>query len=88
MNLVADARAPQKGETKMKFVETDDKTVRDAFTRIQALRRLTAETGVKTYKSQSAILESLEPQVLAAVALLLNPSTKENGNDLSKPNTK
>ena len=63
----------------MKFVAVDDKTVRDAVERIRALRRLTAATGVKTYKSQSAILESLEPQVLAAVALVLNPANeKEN----------
>jgi uncharacterized protein with GYD domain len=64
----------------MTFVETDNKTVRDAFERITALRRLTADTGVKTYKSQSAILESLDPQTLAAVAMLLNPPKKENSN--------
>jgi hypothetical protein len=68
----------------MTFIETENKTVRDAFERIIALRRLTAETGVKTYKSQSAILESLDPQTLAAVALLLTqtPNEKETANDL------
>jgi len=69
---------------KNEFIATDDKIVLDAFERVQALRRLTAETGVKTYKSQSAILESLSPQVLAAVAMLLNPATKENANDPTK----
>ena len=62
----------------MTFVETTDKTVRDAFERIIALRKLTAETGVKTYKTQSAILESLSPQYLAAVALLLNGKASAN----------
>ena len=74
----------QRGEMKNEFIATDDKIVLDAFERVQALRRLTAETGVKTYKSQSAILESLSPQVLAAVAMLLNPATKENANDPTK----
>jgi hypothetical protein len=69
---------------KNEFIATDDKIVLDAFERVQAPRRLTAETGVKTYKSQSAILESLSPQVLAAVAMLLNPATKENANDPTK----
>jgi hypothetical protein len=67
----------------MTFIETTNKTVRDAFERVIALRRLTAETGVKTYRSQSAILESLDPQTLAAVALLLTQSKeKETANDL------
>lgn len=69
----------------MTFVGTDNPTVRDAVERIRALRRLSAETGVKTYKSQSAILESLDPQILAAVALLLNPvNEKGNVNDQPK----
>ena len=66
----------------MNFIDVNDKTVRDAVERIQALRRLSTETGVKTYKSQSAILESLDPQTLAAVALVLNPANvKDNVND-------
>jgi hypothetical protein len=65
----------------MNFIDVNDKTVRDAVERIQALRRLSTETGVKTYKSQSAILESLDPQTLAAVALVLNPANeKDNAN--------
>jgi uncharacterized protein with GYD domain len=65
----------------MTFVNVNDKTVRDAVERVQALRRLSTETGVKTYKSQSAILESLDPQTLAAVALVLNPANeKDNVN--------
>jgi hypothetical protein len=62
----------------MTFVDTNDKTVRDAYECIIALRKLTSETGVKTYKSRSAILESLSPQYLAAVALLLE---QEKAND-------
>lgn len=67
----------------MTFVDVNDRRVQDAVDRIRALRRLTTETGVKTYKSQSAILESLPAHVLASVALLLNPepTTKENEND-------
>ena len=69
----------------MTFVEVTDRRVQDAVNRIRALRRLTAETGVKTYKSQSAILESLPADVLASVALILNPepkgSAKGNEND-------
>jgi len=65
----------------MNFVDVNDKKVRDTVERIKALRRLSTETGVKTYKSQSAILESLDPQTLAAVALVLNPANeKENAN--------
>ena len=62
-----------------------EQAVRDAFNKIVALRKLTADTGVKTYKSERAILESLEPQVLAAVALNLDeqqkPTTKDADND-------
>ena len=66
----------------MNFVDVNDKKVRDAVERVQALRRLSTETGVKTYKSQPAILESLDPQTLAAVALVLNPANeKETLND-------
>jgi hypothetical protein len=60
------------------MVQTDDKQVREVFERIIALRKLSISTGMKTYKSQSALLEALNPQVLAAVALLLE---KENAND-------
>jgi hypothetical protein len=63
----------------MTFKDENDPVVKAAVERILALRRLTAETGVKTYKSQSAILETLQPQVLAAVALIL--TDKGNAND-------
>jgi hypothetical protein len=68
----------------MTFVDVNDRRVQDAANRIRALRRLTADTGVKTYKSQSAILESLPADVLASVALVLNPESanaKENENE-------
>jgi len=66
----------------MTFVDVSDCRVENAVNRIRALRRLTAETGVKTYKSQSAILESLPADVLASVALILNPEPeKEKAND-------
>jgi hypothetical protein len=60
----------------MTFKDENDPVVKAAVERILALRQLTVETGMKTYKSQSAILESLEPQALAAVALIL----KRNGH--------
>ena len=63
----------------MTFTDETDPTVKAAADRILALRPLTAETGVKTYKSQSVILEALDPQVLAAVALIIN--RKGNVND-------
>ena len=70
----------------MNFKDHKDPAVRAALDRILALRRLTKQTGVKTYKSERAILESLEPQVLAAVALNLDeqqkPMTKDPDNDL------
>jgi hypothetical protein len=62
------------------IVPTTDNRVTEAVNRIRALRRLTADTGVKTYKSQSALLESLPADVLATVALVLNPE-KENVNE-------
>ena len=69
----------------MNFKDHRDPAVRAALDRILALRRLTKQTGVKTYKSERAILESLEPQVLAAVALHLDeqqkPTTKDADND-------
>jgi hypothetical protein len=57
------------------FKDHNDPAVRAALDRILALRRLTKQTGVKTYKSKRAILESLEPQVLAAVPLHLDVKT-------------
>jgi hypothetical protein len=69
----------------MNFKDHRDPAVVAALVRILALRRLTKQTGVKTYKSERAILESLEPQVLAAVALNLDeqqkPTTKDADND-------
>jgi hypothetical protein len=62
------------------IIGTDNPQVQEAFERIIALRELTATTGTKTYKSQSAILESLEPAVLAAVAVLLKQHGNGNGN--------
>jgi hypothetical protein len=67
----------------MTFIETSDSRVKAAFERIIALRQLTAETGVKTYRSQSAILEGLEPQILAAVAILLTNKGNENDRTIN-----
>lgn len=60
----------------MTFKDENDPTVKAALDRILALRRLTKQTGVMTYKSERRILESLSPDVLAAVALNLNEQTK------------
>jgi len=73
----------------MTFIDDKDPTVKAVLDRILALRRLTKQTGVKTYKSERAILESLEPDVLAAVALHLNEQqiptvTKANDNESSQ----
>lgn len=69
----------------MTFKDEKDPVVKAALDRVFALRRLTQQTGVKTYKSERAILESLPPDVLAAVALHLNeqqkPMTRTNDND-------
>jgi len=56
----------------MTFKDEKDPAVKAALDRVLALRTLTKQTGVKTYKSERAILERLEPEVLAAVALHLN----------------
>jgi hypothetical protein len=58
------------------FLSENDPVVQLALSRIIALRRLTRQTGVKTYRSERAILESLDPQVLAAVALQLDEQQK------------
>jgi hypothetical protein len=58
------------------FLSENDPVVQLALSRIIALRRLTKQTGVKTYRSERAILEALEPQVLAAVALQLDEQQK------------
>jgi hypothetical protein len=60
----------------MTFKDDRDPVVKAALDRVLALRRLTQQTGVKTYKSERAILESLPPDVLAAVALHLNEQLK------------
>ena len=76
----------------MTFKDASDPVVRAALDRILALRRLTAQTGVKTFKSERAILEQLDPHVLAAVALNLNEQQKptstrtETDNDDSRFN--
>jgi len=62
----------------MTTISLDDSRVQDAVIRIRALRQLTRDTGVKTYKSQSAILESLPAAVLASVAVVLSHDAKEN----------
>lgn len=56
----------------MTFRDDNDPQVRAALDRIRALRRLTKQTGVKTYKSERALLESLTADVLAGVALYLD----------------
>jgi hypothetical protein len=68
----------------MTFKDDRDPVVKAALDRVLALRRLTRQTGVKTYKSERAILESLPPDTLAAVALHLNDQQKPkrtNDND-------
>jgi hypothetical protein len=66
----------------MTFTGLDHPDVQAAVVRIRALRQLTNDTGVKTYKSQSAILESLPSDVLASVAvLLIQDKVKGNDND-------
>jgi hypothetical protein len=74
----------------MTFKDKNDPTVKGALERVYALRRLTKQTGVKTYRSERAILESLSPDVLAAVALYLDeqqiPTTeKDNDNGYRSP---
>jgi hypothetical protein len=72
----------------MTFKDEKDPVVKAALDRVLALRRLTKQTGVKTFKSERAILESLTPEVLAAVALHLDeqqkPTTKDPDNDYSR----
>jgi hypothetical protein len=66
------------------FKDKKDPAVKAALDRVLALRTLTKQTGVKTYKSERAILERLEPEVLAAVALHLNEQqkpTKDRDNE-------
>ena len=74
----------------MTFKDANDPVVRAALDRILALRRLTLQTGVKTFKSERAILEQLDPHVLAAVALHLNeqqkPTRTATDNDDSRYN--
>jgi hypothetical protein len=69
------------------FKPTNDPTVQEAANRVIALRKLTVQTGVKTYRSQSAILEGLDPQTLAAVAMLLT-ETESKGNVNDQPNSR
>lgn len=45
--------------------------VQDAASKILALRKLTEQTGFRTGRSQNAILHSLNPDELAAVAEIL-----------------
>lgn len=63
----------------MTVISLDDSRVQAAVIRIRALRQLTKDTGTKTYKSQSAILESLPHDVLASVAVVLSQDSKEQG---------
>jgi hypothetical protein len=46
-------------------------TVQEAVSKINALRKLTRDTGFRTGRSQNAILHSLNPGELAAVAEIL-----------------
>lgn len=45
--------------------------VQEAVSKINALRRLTRESGCITTRTQSKILQALEPDVLTAVAQIL-----------------
>lgn len=64
----------------MTVIALTDLRVQDAVIRIRALRQLTKDTGVQTYKTQSAILESLPADVLASVAVVLSQE-KEKASD-------
>lgn len=66
------------------LVETTDPVARKYADRIISLRRLQIATGTRTYKSQSAILESLSPQMLAAVSLILEQE-KVPAHDRTNP---
>jgi hypothetical protein len=54
----------------------------EAVAKIRALRRLSRTTPVRTHKTQYQILESLSPEVLAEVALILEKD--ENDNDYAR----
>jgi hypothetical protein len=69
----------------MTFKDQNDPLVRAALDRVLALRRLTKQTGVKTYRSEREILESLPADVLAAVALNLNEQTKPTKESDNEP---
>ncbi len=71
----------------MTFKDEKDPTVKAVLDRVLALRRLTQQTGVKTYRSERELLESLPADVLAAVAMHLNQQTKpikDNDNGFRK----
>lgn len=62
--------------------EGAEMTTNEAVEKIRALRRLSRTTPVKTHKTQYQILQSLSPEVLAEVALILEKD--ENENDRTK----
>jgi hypothetical protein len=69
----------------MTFKDQNDPLVKAALDRVLALRRLTQQTGVKTYRSEREILESLPADVLAAVALNLNEQRKPTKDSDNEP---
>jgi hypothetical protein len=52
----------------------------EAVTKIRALRKLSRTTPVQTHKTQYQILQSLSPEVLAEVAVILEKDDEPNGN--------
>lgn len=62
--------------------EGETMTANEAVTKIRALRRLARTTPVMTHKAQYQLLQSLSPEVLAEVAVILEKD--ENDNDTRK----
>ena len=52
----------------------------DMVSKIRSLRRLTADTGFRTNRSQTTLLGGLEPLDLAAVVQALEHGENENEN--------
>lgn len=65
----------------MTFKDEKGRTVMAAPERVLAAAWTDEADGIKTFKSERAILESLEPEVRAAVALQLNKQHKTTDKD-------
>jgi hypothetical protein len=64
----------------MTYLDGSNPAVRAAVERIEALNELTANTGVKTYRTVNELLASLPPDVLTAVAIELKTRKELNSN--------